>query len=333
MISRDLAAPGRRARILRVAIALSLVVHLVAMLVAFGAYDAFERLLPRHAPQRARLDDETVTLSTAIRFEKRPKAAASHPIRAAAVVPASRAEPKPLPLRVAAVPHPIAARKPKRPAAPKRRELAKIAPRSNVAERRVAIVQHPPATSTGQSHSATLSAAQLARIQSDLATPSARDRSRENPLSNVTRRVTPASTMRRYAINVAGTRSVLRGAQGICTPQQTWNAAGYVYFYVTCRTQRADGSVRNEAIPWPLRFRPSQVVDGADGPAPPPGEIPLPLPGWELPASQYIDPDVLAFLRERRSAARSGANVREPRLRGRTLGISRDEDPIVLSPR
>ena len=298
MISRpDLAAPGRAGRVVRLSVALSLLVHLAVLLLALGAYDALERLAP-HPVRPPKHDDETVTMSTAFHFERRPRAAAAHPSGAAAAP-------------VAALQKPSAAPPPQRL---RPRELAKTAPRATpqprakrVPPRQIALAQHAPASPAERSAAhPTLSAAKLAHIQSDLAASIAHDRARENPLSNVARRVTAASTFRRYAINVAGTHSLLRGAQGLCSATQTWAANGFVYFYVTCRTQRADGSLRNEVIPWPLRYPPSEVAYGPSGPEPPPGEIPLPLSGWRLRPGQYIDPDVLDFLRERQAASVAG---------------------------
>lgn len=287
MISRpDLAKPDRRGRLIRLSIALSMLVHLAVLLVAFGAYDLLARL-PHHSPPLEH-DDETVTMSTAVHFERRPRAAAAHPSGAARVAVASR----PAGMRKPAAPPPRAH------AAPQPRSKPRPTPEAHVAH-----VAH------FASHAA-LSAARLAQIQTDLAASIARDRAQQNPLSNVARRVSPAATMRRYAINVAGTHTALRGAQGLCNPSQTWTANGFVYFYVTCRTQRADGSVRDEIIPWPLRFRPSEVAYGPSGPAPPPGEIPLPPPGWKPAPGEYIDPDVLDFLRERRAAAPQGEQAR-----------------------
>ena len=300
MISRpDLARQGRAGRVVRLSIFLSILVHLVVLLVAFGAYDALERLVTHHST-RVKHDDETVTLSTALHIERRAKAATAHPSGAGQVaVAVPRAA-----TRTAAAPLP-------RPHAAPKRELAKLMPKATPQPKPMPKPKTRPAPDTQAAHGTNptaLSAARLAQIQADLAGSIARDRARENPLSNVARHVTPASTIRRFAINVAGTHSALRGAQGLCNPSQTWSADGFIYFYVTCRTQRADGTVRNEVIPWPIRFRPNQVAYGPSGPAPPPGEIPLPLPGWKLPTSQYVDPDVLDFLRERRAAAMLGAN-------------------------
>jgi hypothetical protein len=323
MITRADPAPARRGRIVRLSLALSLVVHVLVLLAAFGTYDALERLRP-HAVRPPKHDDETVTISTAIRFEKRPQAALSHPSRAAAPAIAERpVPPEPNvapPASVAAAPRPLVVKKQSTPPPPARqRELAKsdphavpqsqakpaqtAAPRLRESERQVALAQHEPLTNPEQHRApGALSAAQIAQIQNDLAASIASDRAQANPLSNVTRPVTPSSTIRRF-INIAGRHTTMRGAQGLCAPLQTWTDSGYIYFYVTCRTQRADGTVRNEAIPWPLRFRPSQVAYGPSGPAPPPGEIPLPLPGWKLPPPGTVDPDVIDFLRERHAPA------------------------------
>ncbi len=315
MISRpEPSAPSPRARLLRLALIGSVLVHLLIFAFVFDAAGLLAKLM-HVAPRPPK--NETVTMSTALRFEKRsvaqdvppstvrPPAPQSQPVPVSPPHPVTRPAP-PVPHVVAHRPVPPSPR----PHRTKPRELAKVVPRAAPIEsphptappRSPAPVQTPapPAPQTESERQAQLSRAMIARIDRDLAKSIAQDRSRENPLSNVAHHPhAAAAASRRAAINIAGIDRNPSGAQGLCTALRVWLAHGYVYFYLTCRTQRADGTVRNEAIPWPTRYLPSQVATGPSGPEPPPGEIPLPLPGWHLAPGQRIDPDVLDFLRQR----------------------------------
>ncbi len=143
------------------------------------------------------------------------------------------------------------------------------------------------------------SQAQIAAIDRDLAQSIARDRSAENPLSNVARAATPTTIVRHQAIDFSGLPGRLNGFEGVCAPIRSWASGTYVYFYLTCRVTHNDGLVREEALPWPVRYPARRLAYDADGPLlPPGGPVAPPLPGWRPDPSEKLDPDVILYLRK-----------------------------------
>ncbi len=326
MITRsDAGLRARRDRAARIGIAASLALHALAFAVAFDASDFVAKFQPHRRPPPA---DESVAMSTVLHIERRARPApakaaqAAHAPgapRVAVAAPHPQRLPAPLPAHLvtlpkAAYPPPAAARKllaKRRPrATPQALRLASprveaiVASRviGTEAPRRVAFAPRaaPPAQAERLARPQTYNAAQLAAIQADLARSLVRYRANKRTVSSASHVNRPAATVKRYDIDTEGLHATLHGARGVCVPIKTWLAGGLVNFYVTCTTQRADGSVRNEAIPWPLRYRPSQISYGADGsPQPPAGHaIVLPPRGWRLDRSQYVDPDVIDYLKE-----------------------------------
>ena len=314
--------PRRGGRVVRIAIAASLLVHVLAALFVLGAYESVERLLA-HIPthHRQREPDETVVLSTALHIERRTRAAQSqhsrgaasppqrHHARVAFAPPRAAVAPRKVP-----VPHPTV-----EPTPVTRKELAKIlprarprlvataprpivpTPRSVPAEgKRLALAEHPAAQTSQQrpATSARYSAAQLAAIQNNLAKAISNDRAADDPLSNVKHQLHPA-TSHRSAINFLGAQGKLNGFEGLCEPLRSWTTGAYVHFYVTCRTTHDDGTVRQEAIPWPLTYSARRVAYDIDGPVLPPGEVPPPDPSWHPDPSERLDPDVIIYLRKK----------------------------------
>lgn len=301
----------RRNRTLRFAALASILVHALAFVLAFVATDLLARLF-LHVPPSPK-SDESVAMSTVMHIEKRAQAAPSRSGAPHRVAPPALTVPhpaqRPVPEHVARLPKPVVVPKPVHAPPPAERKLlAKKTPRATPQalrtvepQKQVALVRNRPKAEQPQKPD-TYTPAQLASIQSDLAKSIAQDRAAQRTLSTAAKPAHPASTMKRYAINTTGLRATLSGAQGICVPTKTWYAEKLVNFYVTCMTQRADGSVRNEAIPWPLQYDPKQISYGPDGktPVPPSGRsIAMPPPGWRLPPHVYVDPDVINYLKER----------------------------------
>ncbi len=331
MISRlDAEAGTSRGRAARIALAASLLVHVLAFALAFDVPNLLARL--PHRPHRPP-SDETVAMSTVLHIEHRarpaPARAASAvrpPHRNAAIRRPPHPERFPMPRHVRQQLRPItpAAKPATAPLPAARSVLAKRMPRAtpqavrtapphavpSVPPRRiatepprqVAIAPHRPVVDADRpERPQAYSAAQLAAIQANLAKSLQHDRTSAPTLSSALHVTRPAGTIKRYAIDTPGLHATLNGARGVCVPIKTWLAEGLVNFYVTCTTQRVGGGVRNEAIPWPLRYRPSQISYGADGsPEPPAGEsIAMPPRGWHLDRKQYVDPDVIEYLKER----------------------------------
>ncbi len=316
------APPRRTGRIARVAIAASLAVHVLLLAFVFATYDAVERLLAHvPVPHRVPKDDETVALSTVLHIEKRTRPAPSH--RSHAASPAAKAPRQPVSVTArlpVVVPRPHRVRKAAGPPPVARHELAKTSPRATprpvatprptplatpvrvgTEGKRLALAEHPAATSV-QARPATgrrYTAEQLAQIENDLSKSIAKDRSREAPPSNVTHHVRPATSSRRAAIDFSGVEGKLNGFEGLCEPLRSWTTGSYVHFYVTCRTTHDDGTVRQEALPWPLTYPARRIAYDVDGPLLPEGEVPPPERGWRPDPAQRLDPDVILYLRKK----------------------------------
>ncbi len=305
--------PRRSGRILRIALAGSIVVHILAILLVFAVSDEARRLLAhvdvRHHVKRP--DDETVTMSTALRLEKRakPVTGAAQPHRVAQQRVPPRPHTPPVPRRIAEVPKPVLVRKPDYPTPrPLRHELAKLVPRATappertappatpLPEKRVAALQRPSRVSEPQraSQAAQFSDAQIAKIERDLSKTIAQARSETGPLSDTRRKTLSAST-RRYAMDFSGIGKDLRHAQGICHSIKAWQAGGWNYYWDSCEVQEPDGSVREKALPWPVRYRPAADPNLGTGPDPAPV---LPVPGWRPDPGRPLDPDFIPYLRE-----------------------------------
>jgi len=314
-------APRKTGRILRVAVIGSILVHVLVALLIIGASDALRRLLPPLTVQPP--PNETVSVSTALRLERRPRPAPAHAARTArGGTPVRTLHPTPrLAASRSAVPKHRSATTRKTVPASAPRELARLAPhatpvppvtaprtpgprdpeRVQRSATRVAYApQHPVPKSAAETGRATrYSGAQLAAIENDLAQSIAHDRSAASPLSNVARPVHPATVVRQQAVNFSGVDARMRGFEGLCDPIKSWPVGPYMYFYVTCRVTHDDGLIREEALPWPIRYPARRLSYDEDGPQLPPGApVPPPLPGWHADPAQKLDPDVILYLQK-----------------------------------
>lgn len=325
--------PDQSNRIFRIALVVSLLVHLVVGFLVYESNADVRRVLarlnvrPTPAPK-----DEVVTLSSAFKIEKRAKPAPQpHPLRVAQRPP-ERPVPKrlphpeshPLPL---VRPHPVVVKRPE-PAAPSRlrHELAKTVPHARPEppktteakivtltptappatpkpEKVVASIERPsriaqpepPERPESPSRPAHFSQAQIAQIDHDLAKTIVQSRVENNPLSNVSRPVTVPAATHRYAIDFAALAGNMREAQGLCDPIKSWQADGWDYYYATCTIQEPDGSTSRKPMPWPVRWRPrNDPWNGYYRIAT--GPMPLPPPGWR--PDRPIDPDFIPYLRK-----------------------------------
>ena len=108
--------PDPGSRILRIALVVSLLVHLVVGFVAYRSSADLRHVLA-HLHPKPEPTDETVTLSTAIRIDKRAKAQPQHNVARVAQRPPARPVPQTVPHPETApvpvvVPQPVAARTP-----------------------------------------------------------------------------------------------------------------------------------------------------------------------------------------------------------------------------
>jgi hypothetical protein len=291
----------RARRVLGVAIALSLLLHVIVGGVwegfAHRVATAVARYLPRPKPTPSEIvatsDTITITRQTVPRQSKRTPPRA-HPQARPAQRPAPRAVPAPRALPVptlAPLPSPLPTHEPKpapsiravayakihrpRPAPSSEaretpRETPRYAPREQI---------HVPHVESRGSRAAraAFSAEQLAALNARFSkTISDADRA----LTSVPAQRKPPSTMKRYQLVMAGSRGDLKSAQGQCRPTQTWRGGGYVWHYMDCEFLYTDGFDEHVLIPWPQRYAPN------DDPTDHPGKsyvVEDPPPGYALP--------------------------------------------------
>ncbi len=303
--------PRKRTRVLRLAIAGSVIVHLLLVLLMLAAYDVVNRISPRLAVPRQPQSDEIVTLSSAIRIERRSRPVPSHPAPPARTRVTPRREKRTIAQAYVppapAVHHELSKRSAHATPVPRITAPPATAPptsapqqRRSPPERRVALVPRVSQQAAAPAQrAAQFSPAQIAAIQSDLAHSIAADRGAHDPLSDVARPVHVATTTRRSAVDFSGVDASMNGFEGLCEPLKSWPSGSYVYFYLTCRVVHDDGLVREEALPWPVRYPARRLSYGENGPVPPGGApVPPPLPGWRPNPAQRLDPDVIEYLRK-----------------------------------
>jgi hypothetical protein len=279
---------GRSNRILRVAIAASLLVHLVLGLLFVLTEHELDRLLHVDRPhvRPTPPSDEIVTISSALHIEKRAKPV---PVQASARSAARRpqtarhARTAPAPQQVAAVPRAAVAAPSGRAASRLRHELASetnaaTAPPQTSPEKTVARVERPAAAArpAPASRSNKLSDAQLAKIEHDLAKTIAQSRAQADPL-----RVKPEAPAapKSYRLQMHGVFGNLHRGQGQYYPVRGWHADGVDWYYVSYEFTYADGTYETGNVPWPIHFTPGSdpFVNGLTNvqlPGPPPGFVP-----------------------------------------------------------
>jgi len=250
----------RARRMLQVAFLLSLLIHFGGAAV-LGILSA---RLPHSqgALARPRETEAFVTLSQALTIDKRPRPVPRPP---------SHSHPRSRPvMRPVAPPRAVAQRLP----AP---VLHAIIPRPN------APVVHVPKVERVAA-SAGMTQEQLARLNQDFARAITASHGANDPLRVATRVPTAVKS---YHLQFQGRISDLRVGQGILTPIKKWFADGYTFYYVTYEIVWPDGTYESGAVPWPIRYLPSQdpFASGIPGQRIP---LPAPLPGWALPSGIHL---------------------------------------------
>lgn len=186
-------------------------------------------------------------------------------------------KPQPHPERVQTRAQPVRDRPQPQPAAA-RRELARFDRRS---------INPPPA------HAVSLNAAQQ---QAMFEKTIAKLRGENNPLVSAARPVSAPEAPKHYSYDFSGSVGTAPSAEGILTPEKSWRADGYDYYYVSYWVQYADGSTETGIVPWPLRYRPS--LDpfrlGLEH-----FPLPGPMPDFVLPSDTNLHP-LVAFCYEHR---------------------------------
>ena len=108
-------------------------------------------------------------------------------------------------------------------------------------------------------------------------------RAGHDPLAGTT--AAPDYTTKQYTDVASFTTGELRHG-GLCDPDKSWQEGGYDYYFVSCNVRFPGGTYQREAVPWPIRFKPtSDPFNGTLGHEEP---LSMPLPGWTLPAGERI---------------------------------------------
>ena len=297
----------RGQRILRVTVIVSLVLHVILALLAFWAVGVATKLFPVPHLTPPKEKDEIVTISSAERVAKKavpvPVVRPAHPpprppqprsVPVQALIPHPLQQPKaelPLPSRAL---HELAKQAPRAPANPPQTVREKTItdepsapprtppPQTPPPEKRVARAENlPPSSPQRASNPSRFSEQQLAQINRDLSRTIAQARSANNPL-RVSNQI-PASSMKRYRVQMLGAVGPMRNGQGYYYPIRAWRAGGLDFYYVSYEFTYPDGTYETGGVPWPISFPPSQdpffnPVIGARSdtplPGPPPGYVP-----------------------------------------------------------
>ncbi len=279
-------------RFILLAVLLSLAVHLLLALLWFLAAP---RLAKLHAFPVPEPTERFVTISSAVRIDRRAvplpqeRPAARRSARAPAPRPAPKAEAN------AAIKHELTSHKlAAQPAPPQAtpRERAPNPPRvrSTPAPRRVAFAPAEPA----DSQRAPFSPEKLARLERAFAQTIAQAKSAADPLRVPN---APPAAPKHYRTEMLGIDGRLSGYEGLCDPIKSWEAAGWDYYYVACNVAFDDGRVERQGVPWPVRFRPDADPFAGTGSR----NVPLaaPLPGWTPPPDETITPELRRYLHDR----------------------------------
>jgi hypothetical protein len=243
----------RAGRMLRVALLLSLLIHFGGA----GIYGILSARWPRSqgVVPRPRESEAFVTLSQALTFDKRPRP-----------VPRPQSRPHPHPAL-----HPAS-----HPLAVARLISAPLVHASIPRPQARAI----PVPKGGHAAPAVMTREQIARLNQDFAQTIAASHGASDPL-RVSTRVPTA--VKHYRLQFDGRIGTLRVGQGILTPIKKWSSDGYSYYYVTYEIVWPDGTYESGAVPWPIRYLPSNdpFASGIPGQRIP---LPAPLPGWTFPS-------------------------------------------------
>ena len=236
--------PRNTNRVIRIAIAGSVLVHALVLVAALLANAEFSRLVAHIAPHPAATpppQDEIVTISSAVRIEPRPKPVAPAPVH----------RPKQTtPRQVAVVPHPVTVTRPEYQTPPLlKHELAKQSPHAPLQPQKtttapprpqqLASLRQPVHYSMPHRAQPELSQEQLTKFERDFAKTIAQSRSAVNPLKVDPN---PAAAPKRYRIQLAGLFGRLRHGEGIYYPIKGWRTSGLDYYYVDYEFVWADGT-------------------------------------------------------------------------------------------
>jgi hypothetical protein len=258
-------------RRVRIAVALSLLVHVLFLFLFFRDQPAFDR---RPRPQASPM--ETITIHDVPKIAKKKVV-----VKPVAVLP-RKEPPKPPSSNAAPAHHVPVASQPIPRSLPVPHELAKVVPRAKPRPPKPLATGAPNSAGTGAAKPH-LSGARIAQIEEDLGKSIAHDRAGVDPLH-----VPPGSPpeMKHYGTDYASFTTGERDHHGLCDPIKNWTLDGYDYYYVSCNVRFSDGSFERQDVPWPVRFDPhdNPFTGTSHGDKP----LAMPLPGWHLPPGETV---------------------------------------------
>lgn len=301
-------------RVLRAALIASLVVHVLGFLLYGVASQRLSALRPPFATPTP--PDAVVTISNAVRIERRARPRPEPRPRAPRPIVAQR--PPAQPARVALVQPPApqpqrVALPPQEPKARALHELDKTAPGSPPNPPRTVRASPPPNPESSdaareqkpqrvayerrqQSVKSQLTEQRIARMNEEFDRTLSELRRENDPLAV---RTEPPAAPKRYKMQMAGVGGDIHHGQGYYYPVKSWRADGYDYYYVDYEFTWADGTYETGGVPWPIRFRPREdPFQDSENPALRHVPLPAPLPGWTLPAGEHVGKALLRFMPE-----------------------------------
>lgn len=301
----------RRRPVLAIAIAVSLLLHVVG----FVLYDGYARAWLAAVHRAAeRKPDEMTAISDQITLEKRtvPRATRRLPppsrpqprVRPHALPPALPQPPLPRIVRATPLPVPVRSAQPRASAAP-RREIARVAPNAPAqpivratappVERR-AVAQAPRAAAPREAPAANrLTPEEIAQLTQRMKATIARV---DADQTNVRPPRQRASTMKKYDMVMSGTPADLTRAQGYVTPLQMRRdrARGLDIYYVEVRIVWPDGFSEIVNLPWQVE------LPANNDPLLRPGSFPYteigPPPGYVLPHPFQLSRTLCLYYRD-----------------------------------
>ncbi|MBC5809532.1 MAG: hypothetical protein GIW95_01550 [Candidatus Eremiobacteraeota bacterium] len=306
----------RSGRVIRMAVIGSVLLHVLIFFIVLKSSGILS-LMRFHFPKPK---DEEISMSSAIRLDKRPK-----PVR---VAPPPKAV-QPRPRSVRAQQRPLVRPEEAAPAerSKTKNELSKPLPhaplqaKTTQREKRVTVtptappikapkqiavadrgsaVQNEERQAQQPSRRSQFSEEQLARIQNDLSRTISRSRADTNPL--IVPHQEEATAPKRYQIQTLGNIDDIKMYAGVCYPTpgaKQWQHSGLDYYYLTCNVQTMAGGVERQLMPWPARFAPNR--DPFNGSLSPTQIQRLPVPGpeagWKLQPGEQTTPEMRDYAR------------------------------------
>jgi len=272
----------KRQKILEMAIAISMLLHLLFGALIAYRYPQFAKVIERTL-KPPKDDHRMAALSTTITIEKKTVPRAEPPAR-----PQPQTKPQP---RVAVVPKPAVPKPIEKPLpvpVAKPTELAKIVPHAKeqaprvVVPKVVAQIRAPHANPSQE-----MSQQQLTDMEHQFAQTIADARAANDP-THVAQQG-PPQTMKHARIDIEGINELLRHGEGILTPREAFRAnvdgdSNGTCYYVDYQINFSNGTFDSGPVYWPICYqhRSDPFVNQWRG-----FPLPGPQPGWQPTPAEW----------------------------------------------